>query len=172
MAVHSSYLRHLVTPHSLKLVVDHLAEKILADKAAGLPIDAIAVRGNSGTLVGGALSMATGIPVITIRKPGDNTHSSYRIECDDSFRHYVIVDDLIASGNTIKAIVDAIADENFSNAHPRRLVKVYLYHDDTKPACGNMEKFGIVPLYEFKLIELTDGTSRIDSREFSVDDWN
>ena len=78
------YLRHLVTPHSLKLVVDHLAEKILADKAAGSPIDAIAVRGNSGTLVGGALSMATGIPVITIRKPGDNTHSSYRIECDNS----------------------------------------------------------------------------------------
>ena len=82
------------------------------------------------------------------------------------------MDDLIASGNTIKAIVDAIADENFSSAHPRHLVKVYLYHDDTKPARGNMEKFGIVPLYEFKLIKITDSTNRIDSREFSVVNWN
>jgi len=167
MAIHSSYLSGLIEPKTLKLIVDTIVGKMTEDLVQGLAFDAIAVRGTSGTVVGGALSLATGLPLVIVRKPGDGTHSSYQIECDDSFKRYVIIDDLISSGATMQHIVNAINDAPFQNQGRKSLVKVYLYAQDTQPQFSSMEKFGLVPVYAFKPYERDNGTRYVDGSTYT-----
>lgn len=68
--------------------------------------DAIACRGTSGLLIAPSVADAFGLPLIVVRKPNDGSHSSSIIEAPnmpDSF-NYVVIDDLISTGNTIKTI--------------------------------------------------------------------
>ena len=64
----------------------------------------IAFRGVSGMLVGIRVADRTGREYTIIRKPGESMHSPWRIE---GWRpaQYVIIDDFVSSGDTIKAIV-------------------------------------------------------------------
>ena len=122
---HASYLQGCVTPDTMHKIINDFARQIKADKET-LSISAIAIRGISGAVVGGALSFKTGLPLIVVRKPNDGTHSMHAVECDDDlishYTRYVFVDDLIASGRTFDAVREAI--EHDSGA---KCVAVYLY---------------------------------------------
>lgn len=97
--------------------LDSFREALLAadrelPKLAG-DFDAIAVRGFSGALFGGALSPALNKPLILVRKPGDHTHSCNSVEGSwelNSKGHlnWLFVDDFIDTGSTWKAVYDEI----------------------------------------------------------------
>lgn len=123
--IRTEYLRKVFNPEELKSAVSRAT-----DRLACLDYDAIAVRGNSGTLFGGALSYETGKHLILVRKPGDSSHSMYPVEGliagDKGYLRYIIVDDFIASGATVSEIKKAVETNHSRGAE---LVAVYQYRE-------------------------------------------
>lgn len=130
---HSGWLKETVDPLRMARAVKVLEQFVQRDKP-----DFIAVRGISGTVMGGALMLSTGVKLAIVRKPNDGTHSGYNVEHalysrqDKPPLRYVIVDDLISTGSTVEAIREAIGRELKAEC-----VAIYLYHSDRdEPYCG------------------------------------
>jgi orotate phosphoribosyltransferase-like protein len=96
------------------------AAKKLAEVLPGLMKElnatVIAVRGKSGVSMAFALLMLADFHIVTVRKPGENSHGDniegVSYDCvDREFSRYIILDDFVGSGATCKAIVDALANE-------------------------------------------------------------
>ena len=84
-------------------------------EAAGLRIDAIAFRGMSGCLFGAPLAARMRKPMIMVRKKcadcgREQSHTNQLVEGDRNAKTYVIVDDFIATGNTVRTIQAAITE--------------------------------------------------------------
>jgi adenine/guanine phosphoribosyltransferase-like PRPP-binding protein len=69
--------------------------------------ETLVFRGFSGAVVGPAVALKLKKRWVLVRKPDDNAHSGRRLEGMVQGK-YVIIDDFIDSGATIKAIVEAI----------------------------------------------------------------
>jgi adenine/guanine phosphoribosyltransferase-like PRPP-binding protein len=76
--------------------------------------DAIAFRGMSGALVAAPLALAIKKTLIMVRKPEDENarHSTRAVEGDRGAKRFVMVDDFVASGTTMKTILRAIKKFN------------------------------------------------------------
>ena len=96
---HSDYLSRLVPTASLKKTIS-LCKRALKNKN----FDAIAFRGLSGTLVGPAVVVGMNKTMLAVRKRDDNSHSDMMVEGDKGAKHYIIIDDFINSGSTVRAI--------------------------------------------------------------------
>jgi adenine/guanine phosphoribosyltransferase-like PRPP-binding protein len=117
--------------HKPNYVVDHVDRVFRADlisklipaacrelkrmEAEGMQIDAIAFRGMSGCLFAAPLAARMRKPMIMVRKTCANcgTHQSHTcavVEGDRNAKTYVIVDDFVASGATVRAIKEAITE--------------------------------------------------------------
>ena len=75
------------------------------------PFDAIAVRGVSGMALGFALAHRLKVGVICVRKSTARAHCKHTVEGFVGAKRYVIVDDLVETGGTIKCIIDEIKIE-------------------------------------------------------------
>lgn len=104
--------RKVFLPSNLVEVVDW-AREVLKDEK----LSAIAATGHSGLIVAGAISYATDLPVVAVRRPGDVpiAHSYFRIEGlaahGKRWMGYVFVDDMIASGSTYRNVVELIGEK-------------------------------------------------------------
>jgi adenine/guanine phosphoribosyltransferase-like PRPP-binding protein len=88
--------------------------------------DAIAVRGMSGATVGSILAHLLGKDLIIVRKPNVSDHSIESVEgplSRDPLARYLIVDDFEVSGETIRAIKEAIGKQ-------AAYVGYYLYREE------------------------------------------
>jgi adenine/guanine phosphoribosyltransferase-like PRPP-binding protein len=119
------YLESLLNPQVRKDTVKRVT-KILKEFDKVRPFDAIAVSGMSGALIGSTIADRLGKGIIVVRKEDDtSTHSWYKVEgaiCE----RYIIIDDLIASGKTVRRIIDQIKKEQYQDA---KCVGIYLYYD-------------------------------------------
>lgn len=77
--------------------------------------ESIAFRGMSGALLAVPLIHSLRKTMLMCRKPEDTTHSydgktqrTGRVEGDRAVKRYVIVDDFVASGTTVREIVAAV----------------------------------------------------------------
>lgn len=73
--------------------------------------DAVALTGSSGVCLMGLLIQA-GIPVVHVRKPGEDSHGS-NVEFSHgqvSGQRVVFLDDFIDSGNTVRRVADMLDD--------------------------------------------------------------
>jgi adenine/guanine phosphoribosyltransferase-like PRPP-binding protein len=126
---HSYYLESLFYPKILSIKASQLSDAINLDKKE-LDLKAIAVRGMSGCLIAGLISVLTDLPIILVRKPKEESHSYMNVEYIESLNafsaSYCIVDDLIGSGNTCRLIEDAVRKE----LPDLSLRKIYLYNSD------------------------------------------
>ena len=86
--------------------------------------DTIVFRGFSGAIVGPVVALRLRKPWALVRKPGDSSHSDRYVEGDVS-GDYVIIDDFVSTGDTVKHIISKCPDG--------RCVGVYFY--DHKWAC-------------------------------------
>jgi orotate phosphoribosyltransferase len=122
--IHSDYIHASLHPQ-------RRADKIKAAVEAlqSIEFDAIAVRGMSGAIIGGAIAHALGKPIILVRKHKYNEeshHSCMQVEGPLHWNpraRYVIVDDFVSSGLTfrrIQAEIDGAAE----------CVGAYLYRDE------------------------------------------
>jgi len=85
--------------------------------------DAIAVSGYSMSLIGSIIAHKMNKGLIIVRKDEDERASNFEVEgtvCD----RYIIIDDLICSGETLRRITNKISELHHS---PAKLYGVYLY---------------------------------------------
>lgn len=86
--------------------------------------DAIAFTGTSGAGLAYVLSYKLKIPLICVRKK-DRSHYTKRIEGAYLSNRFLIVDDFISSGNTMKRIISSI-NEEYPLSKP---VGIFLYSE-------------------------------------------
>lgn len=103
----AGHLSRLVPPEKMRATVE-LALKFLER----YEYDTLAFSGLSGFLLGPVLCYLTGKEMIAVRKPGDNTHSFYTVEGNKNAERYIIVDDFIGSGETVRRIENEV--KNFA----------------------------------------------------------
>lgn len=108
----------------------HEVAAILPEMMNRLGADAVAVTGKSGLSLAFATLMLIDFPLIVVRKRGENSHGN-PIEGDPSVdvRKYIILDDFVSSGDTVKTMVGSIDEMVGSaiNAKPLRCVGVLQY---------------------------------------------
>lgn len=131
------YLSSLYSKEFLKMI-PKAAKQIKALKKE-LKFDAIAFTGTSGAGIGFPISYLLKIPVINVRK-GFSAHYTGAIEGTISSKKYLIVDDLIASGATIRKIISTIEEELKGKAKP---VGIFLY---SQKRYFPFEKIPVIPL--------------------------
>jgi adenine/guanine phosphoribosyltransferase-like PRPP-binding protein len=134
-SIQTNYLDKVYSKQFLDLVPE--AIKIITAYRKKHPFDAIAFTGSSGAAIAFPLSFFLKLPLIHIRKD-DKNHYGKPIEGTISSKKYLIVDDLIASGATIRNIVKTINKEYKHKAKP---VGIYLYDSDR-----NFPAFDKIPI--------------------------
>jgi adenine/guanine phosphoribosyltransferase-like PRPP-binding protein len=100
------------------------------------PFDAIAFRGHSGAALAYPLSLRLKVPLICIRK--GTSHTDMKLEGVANARTYLIVDDFIDKGNTIKKIKQEVGRNRYWNQNKPELVGILLYASP-KCTCGKCE---------------------------------
>jgi adenine/guanine phosphoribosyltransferase-like PRPP-binding protein len=111
---HAMYLEDVIRTERLRRTVKR-AVKILSRYS----FDSIAFQGMSGALIAPVLAIALNKTMIMVRK--ERSHSCRFVEGDCGTRTYIIVDDFIESGKTIKNIYKRVS--NF--ATQARCIGVY-----------------------------------------------
>lgn len=103
MTIRSSYLHRVFQQGGIKLHVDRVINRI---RDEGLEFDSIAFRGVSGGLIAPAVCMVLDKYPIVVRKYDDEeAHSSHLVEGYEATARYLIIDDLIDTGDTIRQIL-------------------------------------------------------------------
>jgi adenine/guanine phosphoribosyltransferase-like PRPP-binding protein len=114
--IQTSYLEHIFTPDVFPKTVDtslKAAEKLRKETG----FDTIAFSGISGAAIAFILSHWMDVPLLCVRKKGENSHfhnaGGRILEGNvEGVRNYIIADDFIASGATCYHIIDSIRDGN------------------------------------------------------------
>ena len=104
MRIENSYHNIIFAPSKLKKKADSVSKKILKLQKE-LGFDAIAITGVSGAGIGFAVSYITGIPCIYVRKSKNKTHGKLIEGPNKDIKSYIILDDFIVTGETIKRVV-------------------------------------------------------------------
>lgn len=121
-SVRSSYLHHALEPAKVRPFIA-AAVKLLRGKS----FEAIAFRGMSGAVVAPLLAYSMNKSLIMVRKPEDkySSHATLPVEGDINAANYIIVDDCVATGRTIRTILAEV--EIF--APEAQCIGVLLYYD-------------------------------------------
>jgi adenine/guanine phosphoribosyltransferase-like PRPP-binding protein len=109
---HAIYMHELIrTPELRKLVartVRFLTSKKMAVKYNIPKFDAIAFTGNSGAIYAPPVALALNKPMILVRKSEVSSHSSRDVEGLKSAKTYIILDDIVSSGATVRRVVNLV----------------------------------------------------------------
>jgi hypoxanthine phosphoribosyltransferase len=93
-------------PNRFKSLIDLLVKNLEAYKGQ---YQAIAACGNSGMTVASAISYVTGVPIIAVRKESDRgNHHGKDVTGYLGSGNYILLDDLVASGDTVRFVVREI----------------------------------------------------------------
>lgn len=123
---HGGYLAKALERDQIDEAVDD-CEKVLKTKR----FDTIVFRGVSGMLVGPIVAHRLRKEVIVVRKSTtDYTHSHREAEGHVGAKRYIVLDDFISSGQTVKTIIKAVEDFVGTNV---QLAGGMFYADATKP---------------------------------------
>ena len=128
----SSYLKKVFDHNEAKKYINFISKKIKEinnNTKKEDRINAIAFSGNSGAGIAFPVSYKTGLPLICIRKSNEACHGQL-IEASPllgkwDHLNYIIIDDLICSGSTIRRIVTAIKEYFFDAT----LTSIVLYEE-------------------------------------------
>lgn len=125
MNYNASYLIDAIDPNSRDRIVQTCLEVL-----KNLVFDAIAFRGNSGALIAPIVAYLMNKDIICVRKDGEDSHTIFtKVEGNRLVQSYVIIDDFIDTGNTIKIIKNMIALHLNPNA---KCISIVLYASKLK----------------------------------------
>lgn len=88
------------------------------------------VTGLSGQSIAWPIAYLTGIPIVVLRKRGEKSHSYSRFAGDGHIEKYIIIDDFIESGKTIKRILSTIEKNDYTDDGdpPAECIGIFLYN--------------------------------------------
>lgn len=119
---HASYLEQMWRDPG-KVVATFLAKL----REYPLEIDTLIGRGISGALSAQLIATATGLNYAVVRKEGESAHSYRRVEGRVG-RRWLFVDDLIDTGETLKATVTAVNTLSNTEGWKTSLQGAFLYN--------------------------------------------
>lgn len=142
--------------HNFRILVQRLAVDV-PKLAQELGAEAVAIRGTSGYSVGFAMRMLTDFPIIVARKHGEASHSGTHLALvnDGDFlniKTYVILDDFVASGNTVDGMMDDIAPAKCKGVLLYGTLQEQLHHWAEKPmelSESDSSQWDTVPVYKY-----------------------
>jgi orotate phosphoribosyltransferase-like protein len=114
MIIRSTYLYNCFDPSTLKKLVNKIVKAI---KESGIEFDGFVFRGLSGILIGVPVAMKLNKPYAVVRKKTESSHSDYLVEGWTPYK-YIIIDDFICSGLTIKNILFEVKKESLKHIKP------------------------------------------------------
>jgi len=120
--VGDGYLREVVDVRSLITICDRLIARI---NEVDIPFDTIVFRGMSGGLVAPTVAMMLGKELLLVRKPKDS-HSTHILQGNYNVHRYIIIDDFVATSNTVRTIIRTL-DERLP--HETVPVALFLYNE-------------------------------------------
>jgi adenine/guanine phosphoribosyltransferase-like PRPP-binding protein len=97
-----AHLRPFIRPSDNKKIIRNCIAVL-----SHLDFDTIAFRGLSGALLAPVIAMKMGKELIAVRK-GEKCHSYRMLEGNTAVERYVIVDDFVSCGDTVRAILDEV----------------------------------------------------------------
>jgi phosphoribosylpyrophosphate synthetase len=111
----SGYSRHQFNHVELRATAQRIAVCI-PEILQRFGADAVVVTGKSGMSVAFAAMMFADLPLVVVRKRGENSHGSM-IEGVGGLvvRKYIILDDFVSSGETVRTIAHDM--EQYANAY-------------------------------------------------------
>ena len=118
--VESDYLFPVYRTHKYKILIKETAKKIKAFQKKN-PFDAIAFRGSSGAALAFPVANKLNVGLIHIRKNKGHYGRCYEGVC--GIESYIIIDDFICSGKTIKTIIKHVVANNMD----AKLKGIFLY---------------------------------------------
>jgi len=123
--IQSEYLLEVFDPLKFPKVLRRVRMKLRHTK-----YDAIAFRGMSGAAVAFPLAAMANKGLICVRKE-DSSHSPYLVEglVGNDIKRYVIVDDFINSGNTLRNIKQSINEEYSDKTLVPECVAIVFYKE-------------------------------------------
>lgn len=101
---HASYLEMVFIRKKQDKCIREIRELI---KNKNLQFDGFVVTGVSGITMGSILSRLLRKELVVVRK-NEGTHSSYKVENYKHNKRYIFLDDLIASGETYKRVIETL----------------------------------------------------------------
>jgi adenine/guanine phosphoribosyltransferase-like PRPP-binding protein len=140
MSLVTSYLHPLFQPNVFISRVNNLVRMI---KRSNIKFNAVAFRGMSGSIVAPVVAARLNKQMIMIRKSDDDSHSNLSVEGDTSVRSYIIIDDRIASGETVRTINRHLSEFTFNQAKLRGVFLYYHPGDDSEKDLQNMLKLNV-----------------------------
>jgi adenine/guanine phosphoribosyltransferase-like PRPP-binding protein len=105
-SIKSQYLFDVFETKKFRKLVPDVVKEVRKFRR-NTPFDAIAFTGTSGSALAYALSYELNIPLICVRKD-ETAHYKDNVEGMMNAKTYLIVDDFIATGKTIKHIRDTL----------------------------------------------------------------
>lgn len=142
---------------------------------------AIAGCGNSGVPLAATLSHSLGIPMITVRKPGEQTVAySEKVTGAVEAGKYLLIDDQIGSGGTVNRVMDAILEASGGRTKPTAILLYNQRDESDHPDWGytRWKSCGArVPLYGMTEDEqryINNGTrspTKASTAQLSLLDW-
>lgn len=121
MQVYTEYLSSVYHKDNFKANINR-AVRSLAEFEKTTPFDAIAFTGTSGAALAYPISYLMDKGLLCIRKQESQHFYNGKVEGFWGSQSYIIVDDFVSSGNTIRAIIDGVTSKSKSE-----LVGIYLY---------------------------------------------
>ena len=107
--------------------------RLAIKRLKGHQFDTIVCSGVSGIVFASPLALMMKKNLVIVRKEKDGAHSTNKVESNveaSGVHKFIIVDDLIDSGKTMKRVSGAIREWLEDEGGSADCIGVYLYHDD------------------------------------------
>jgi adenine/guanine phosphoribosyltransferase-like PRPP-binding protein len=143
--IHGTYLCSVIDRESRKSVIRRMVKLI---KDSKVQFDAIAFRGASGALIAPIIADRLNKKLIMVRK--EHSHSWCEVEGDKLGKTYIIIDDCVESGETIRAMVSKLHKEYHFRHY--KCVGVFLYlhcNREAKSSIVDITKMLGAPVHGF-----------------------
>ena len=162
MRLYNSYTQAYERP-KLRRIVRRL-KAAMPDILEYTGADSVVVSGKSGISVGFALLLTMDMHLVTVRKPGEDSHGAM-IEGTDAkeLKKYVILDDFVSSGATVERIIASINGRASGRSDNKpECVGVVCYQRPTKTE--DPGKLHPRSLYSFRTMgfKVYDGLNSLD----------
>jgi hypothetical protein len=123
--VRSSYLGSVYEPERFQKTVQAVVEALRPHVD---DFDAIVFRGSSGAALGYTLGYLLKKPIVHVRKGTEGSHSWDKVEGYYGAKRIAVVDDFVASGDTIRITLDDLAEAYKKRGYERPVfAHLFLY---------------------------------------------